>query len=127
MTFKYGNFNIVSPEGVTEERVKELIGISEQKTSRETDAKIEKSEGIVLDQVDKKFVDVYEYGYKTGDFDDTKTYDTYEDMIRYEPEGRKDTIYVIKDGSQYIWDVEGTEYIAVRKAITKAEIEEVFK
>lgn len=65
---------------------------------------------------------------ESGAFDDTKVYDTYQDMISSEPVGREDTLYIIttddeNHGTRYIWTDDG--YVPIEDSITGAEISDI--
>lgn len=113
--FRLGNFSeiIESSTGVSEEKVKELI--KENNTS-------------LMGDVDNKITQALESYRESGAFDDTKVYNTYDDMITKEPVGRTDTLYILRTneegrGIQYIWN--GTSYEVFLDTITPKEITEI--
>lgn len=63
-----------------------------------------------------------------GTFDDTKVYETYEDMISAEPVGRQDTLYILTTddevhGTRYIWN--GSEYTSIEDSLTSSDIQNI--
>lgn len=113
--FKFGNFDILSSQssGVSEAKVNELI---------------ERNNIQILSQVNQKVEASFKEAQSSGQFDDTKVYNTYADMVASEPIGRKDVLYILvtdeeDKGTRYIWD--GSKYILIQDTITISDLRNI--
>lgn len=139
--FSIGNFDVVGSGGsggggVTEEQVKELINrnntevvqgqiqsaVSQASSDMQTytDSAISQSTAGVQTQINTAVTNAAE------NYDDTKIYATYDDMIEREPTGREDVLYIITDESntRYIWN--GSAYTAIEGRIDTEQISNLF-
>ena len=154
--FSIGNFDVVggggsSGGGVTEDQVRELInrnntevvqgqiqsavnqassnmqsytdtavGQASSNMQSYTDTAVSQATSGVQTKIDTAVTNAAE------NYDDTKIYATYDDMIEKEPEGREDVLYIITDESntRYIWN--GSAYTAIEGRIGTDQISNLF-
>lgn len=138
--FSIGNFDVVggggSGGGVTEDQVRELINqnntevvqgqiqsaVNQASSNMQsyTDTAVSQATSGVQTQIDTAVTNAAE------NYDDTKIYATYDDMIEREPEGREDVLYIITDESntRYIWN--GSAYTAIEGRIGTDQISNLF-
>lgn len=120
-TFGLANFDMVSSgESISEQKVKDLIDQAASNIQSYTDTAVSQVTSGIQTQIDTVVTNASE------NYDDTKIYATYDDMLAAEPSGREDVLYIItdEDNTRYIWN--GSEYTAIEGRIGYNQIQGLF-
>ena len=154
-TFGLANFDMISSgspgDGISEQRVKDLINQNNntvvqsqiQNAVSQSASEIQTQVGTAINQATSNMqsytdtaVNQATSGVQTQidtavtnaseNYDDTKIYATYDDMLADEPTGREDVLFFIndEDNTRYIWN--GSEYTAIEGRIGYNQIQGLF-